>query len=89
MLLEPGEAVLNCPPTFGMYAFDTRLNAGQVIDVPRQPDFSLDLPAIYAAVEQFQPKALFLTSPNNPDGSLTMSELSLKPDPAALAGGAG
>ena len=70
VLLEPGDAVLNCPPTFGMYAFDTRLNNGQVIDLPRQPDFSLDLPALYAAVEQFHPKVLFLTSPNNPDGRL-------------------
>jgi len=29
--LEGGDCVLNFPPTFGMYPFDTRLNAGQVI----------------------------------------------------------
>ena len=57
MLLEPGDCVINCPPTFGMYPFDTLLNAGQVVEVPRRADFSLDLPAIQAAVRNAQPKA--------------------------------
>lgn len=74
VLLEPGDCVINCPPTFGMYAFDTLLNAGQVVDVPRRADFSLDLPAIEAAVADRKPKALFITTPNNPDGSLPMPE---------------
>lgn len=70
VFLEPGDRVLVCPPTFGMYAFDTRLNAGQVVAVPRRADFSLDLPAIRQAVTAQQPKLLFLATPNNPDGSL-------------------
>ncbi len=71
VLLEPGDCVINCPPTFGMYPFDTLLNAGQVIEIPRRADFSLDLDAISAAVDTHRPKAIFLTSPNNPDGSLS------------------
>lgn len=74
VLLEPGERVINCPPTFGMYPFDTLLNAGQVINVPRREDFSLDLAAIQAAVAEFNPKALFITRPNNPDGSMPTAE---------------
>ncbi len=70
LLLEPGDRVVNCPPTFGMYAFDTELNAGRLVEVPRRPDFSLDLEGIRSVVEQTRPKLLFLTSPNNPDGSL-------------------
>lgn len=70
LFLAPGDRVLNCPPTFGMYAFDTRVNGGVVVDVPRQPDFSLDLDAICRAVDEAQPKLLFLATPNNPDGSL-------------------
>ncbi|MEZ0397043.1 MAG: histidinol-phosphate transaminase [Anaerolineales bacterium] len=70
LLLRPGECVLDCPPTFGMYAFDTLLNAGTLIEVPRRPDFSLDLEGIRAAVAAHHPKILFLASPNNPDGSL-------------------
>jgi histidinol-phosphate aminotransferase len=70
LLLEPGDKVLNCPPTFGMYPFDTELNAGRIVDVPRGADFSLDVEGIRAAVAAHAPKLIFLTSPNNPDGSL-------------------
>ena len=67
-----GDSVVNCPPTFGMYSFDAGLSGGKVIDVPRREDFSLDIAGIEAAVLSAQPtpKLLFLTSPNNPDGSL-------------------
>jgi histidinol-phosphate aminotransferase len=68
--LEAGDCVLNFPPTFGMYPFDTHLNAGRVIEIPRRADYSLDLPAIQEAIHAHHPKVLFLTSPNNPDGSL-------------------
>jgi len=70
VLLEPGDCVINCPPTFGMYPFDTLLNAGQVIDIPRRAGFALDMAAIRAAVQSRAPKAIFITAPNNPDGSL-------------------
>ncbi len=70
VLLERGERVLTCPPTFPMYAFDTLLNQGQIISVPRRPDFSLDLEGIQSAVARQSPKVLFLANPNNPDGSL-------------------
>ncbi len=70
LVIEPGDVVLNCPPTFGMYRFDGDLNGARVVEVFRRPDFSLDLPAIEQAALQRQPKLLFLASPNNPDGSL-------------------
>jgi histidinol-phosphate aminotransferase len=69
-LLDPGDCILSCPPTFGMYSFDAELNAARVIEVPRNPDFSLDMQKIREAVAAHQPKILFITSPNNPDGSL-------------------
>lgn len=70
LTIEPGDKIINAPPTFGMYAFDTLINAGQVIDIPRRKDFSLDLDAIRHAVYRDRPKVLFLAQPNNPDGSL-------------------
>jgi histidinol-phosphate aminotransferase len=71
VLLHPGDTVINCPPSFGMYPFSTAVNMGQLISVPRRPDFSLDLPAIEEAVAQYpEAKALFVCSPNNPDGSM-------------------
>lgn len=75
LLIEPGEAILNCPPTFGMYAFDGDVNRAQVIAVPRREDFSLNLEAIERAVHLHRPKLIFLANPNNPDGGLLHPEV--------------
>ena len=74
LLLDPGDCILNCPPTFGMYKFDAEVNAARVISVPRKANFDLDLEGIATAVKQHQPKVLFLASPNNPDGGLLPQE---------------
>jgi histidinol-phosphate aminotransferase len=74
VFLEPDDCILSCPPTFGMYSFDAELNAARCIEVPRHADFSLDMNAIRKAVETYQPKLFFITSPNNPDGSVIDSE---------------
>ena len=73
LFIAPGDVVLNCPPTFGMYPFDTELNGGRVVNVPRRSDFSVDVEGVVSVVEAHRggmPKLLFLTSPNNPDGGL-------------------
>jgi histidinol-phosphate aminotransferase len=70
VLLDAGDRVLICPPTFGMYALDARIYSGVVVECPRNSDFSLNLAGIQKMVEQQQPKILFVTSPNNPDGRL-------------------
>jgi histidinol-phosphate aminotransferase len=69
-LLEPGDCILSCPPTFGMYSFDAELNQARTIEVQRNADFSLDMDGIRKAVKTEKPKILFIASPNNPDGSL-------------------
>lgn len=74
LFLQVGEAVVNCPPTFGMYEFDAALVGGRVLTVWRSADFSIDVAAIEQKVveraESGQPvKLLFLTSPNNPSGN--------------------
>ena len=85
IFIEPGDRVLTCPPTFGMYAFDTRLNAGQIVEVPRRADFSIDLNLIQEAVRSERPKLIFLANPNNPDGSLlTAAEIDALLDLPAL-----
>ena len=68
LFLQPGDAILNCPPTFGMYPFDAALHGADVVSVARHPGFSLDVDAIEDAVLMHRPKLLFVTSPNNPDG---------------------
>jgi len=76
VVLEPGDTIINTPPTFGMYSFDCSINAGQVIDVPRGPAplFQVDVEGIISAVAKHKPKVVFLTSPNNPDGSVMSEE---------------
>jgi histidinol-phosphate aminotransferase len=75
VLLEPNDCILSCPPTFGMYSFDADLNSARCIEVSRHADFSLDMESIRMAVETYQPKILFIASPNNPDGSLIDSKI--------------
>jgi histidinol-phosphate aminotransferase len=82
LFITPGDAIIDCPPTFGMYPFDAALNAARVISIPRRADFSVDVEAIGALFassslsmrgdrgEGEMPKLLFLASPNNPDGSM-------------------
>jgi histidinol-phosphate aminotransferase len=86
IFLQPNDVVIDCPPTFGMYAFDTAINNGRVINIPRRSDFSIDVSAIASVVESpspsgrgdrgegERPKILFLASPNNPDGSVISDE---------------
>jgi histidinol-phosphate aminotransferase len=66
--LSPGDGVINCVPTFGMYSFSTSVCGGRVMDVPRREDFTLDLPGIEDAVGQGA-KVIFIASPNNPTGN--------------------
>jgi len=69
--IEPGDKIIDCPPTFGMYRFDAGINHARVVSVWRNSDFSLDIEGIEEAVAR-EPRAklLFVTRPNNPDGSV-------------------
>ncbi len=68
LLLEPGDKVLSCIPTFGMYKFLTDVAGGQLIELDRTPDYGVDLEAITAATDE-RTKLIFLASPNNPTGN--------------------
>lgn len=77
-VLDPGDKIVDSPPTFTMYEFDAAVNGALVIKVPRKPDFSLNVEEITEVVKQEKPKCIFLTSPNNPDGSVIDDEVLLK-----------
>ena len=70
LFVEPGQAVVVCPPTFSMYRFFAEVNRCRVLSVPRRADFSMDLAAVERAVRENGEDArlLFLVSPGNPDG---------------------
>jgi histidinol-phosphate aminotransferase len=72
LLIEPGDLIVNCPPTFGMYKFDGAINGAETTNIWRWADFSIPVAEIEALFtgEGRLPKLIFVTSPNNPDGSL-------------------
>jgi histidinol-phosphate aminotransferase len=71
LFLKPGDEVINCPPTFGMYPFSTDVCGGRVVDVPRTEDFALDIVGIKKKALTRKAKVIFVASPNNPTGNTT------------------
>jgi len=69
LFLKPGDEVINCPPTFGMYPFSTDVCGGRVVDIPRTEDFALDMAGIKKALTK-RTKVIFVASPNNPTGDI-------------------
>lgn len=74
--VEPGQMVVDLPPTFGMYKWEADVLGAQYVKVPRRADFSVDIDAVEGSVRALEasgvpPKLLFVTNPNNPDGSVT------------------
>jgi histidinol-phosphate aminotransferase len=75
LFLRPGDEVINCPPSFGMYPFCTNVCGGRVIDVPRDAKYDVDVAAVLNAVND-RTKVIFLCSPNNPTGNpISQAEL--------------
>src|SRR4051794_21754418 len=67
--LDPGDELVDFPPSFAMYAFNAQLQDARVVSVPRNDDFSIDVDAALAAITD-RTKLILLTSPNNPTGTV-------------------
>ncbi|WP_047690870.1 histidinol-phosphate transaminase [Vibrio sp. ZOR0018] len=66
---EPNQdAILYCPPTYGMYAISAETFGVERKVVPLTADWQLDLSAIRANLDCV--KLIFVCSPNNPTGNL-------------------
>ena len=50
VFLNRGDAIVDCPPSFEMYAFFARVNGARILAVPRREDFSLDVDAIESVI---------------------------------------
>jgi histidinol-phosphate aminotransferase len=64
----PGRTVLTFEPTYQLHAHIARITGAAVVEVERDPDFSLGIATARAAVESVRPAVTFLCSPNNPTG---------------------
>jgi len=69
-LARPGAVVMAPEPTFVMYRMIATFCNVAYAGVPLQADFSIDMPAMRAAMEEQQPAVIFLAWPNNPTGNL-------------------
>ncbi|MEN8817721.1 MAG: aminotransferase class I/II-fold pyridoxal phosphate-dependent enzyme [Nonlabens sp.] len=68
---EPGkDKTLICPPTYGMYEVSAGINDVEVLKVPLNSDFALDVEEILKQVQDDNGiKILWICSPNNPTGN--------------------
>ncbi|NAX40333.1 histidinol-phosphate transaminase, partial [Vibrio sp. V26_P1S5P106] len=70
---EPNQdAILYCPPTYGMYAISAETFGVERKTVPLTADWQLDLASIEASLDKV--KLVFVCSPNNPTGNLVKRE---------------
>jgi histidinol-phosphate aminotransferase len=71
--LDPGDAILDFPPSFGIYAFVAQQYDSQVIAVLRDERFEIDVEQALGSVTP-RTKLIVLTSPNNPTGNRLPAE---------------
>jgi histidinol-phosphate aminotransferase len=67
--LDPGDELMDFPPSFAMYAFNAQLQDARVVSVPRDDAFRVDVEGALRAITP-RTKLILLTSPNNPTGTV-------------------
>ena len=69
-LARPGASMLALEPSFVMYRMTATLAGMGYAGVPLAADFTLDLPAVLAAIDRHRPALTWIAYPNNPTGNL-------------------
>lgn len=69
--VEKGDSVVVSTPTFSFYRIAAQAQGGEVIDVPRNDDFSVNVSLFADAAADYSAKVAFLCTPNNPSGTVT------------------
>jgi len=73
LFLEAGEMAVTITPTFSMYRHAVKMQRAELIEVPLNADFSLNVDAILSKVTP-KTRVLFLCSPNNPTANQFKTE---------------
>lgn len=73
LTIDPGDEVVVASPTFALYGERAVLRGARMIEVPRLPDFNLDIDAMVQATT-LQTKVITLVSPNNPTGNVITTD---------------
>ena len=69
MYVGSGDKIIDPDPTFGMYSVCAKICGGEVVTVPRDESFEIDLEQTKVAIDEGA-KAIFTASPNNPTGNV-------------------
>ena len=64
------DSLVLLPPTYGMYSVTANLNDVKILEIPLNPDFSLDTDKIIETAGNEHPKVIFICSPNNPSANV-------------------
>jgi histidinol-phosphate aminotransferase len=67
----PGRVALGFEPSYSMHPLLASGTATGWVSVPRAADFTLGLEVAVAAVREHEPAITFITTPNNPTGTVT------------------
>jgi len=67
----PGRRLLTFTPTYSMYPEYARNTHTEWLATPRRPDFTIDLPSAWEAIESLRPDVVVVATPNNPTGTST------------------
>ena len=71
----PGRTAIGFEPSYAMHPLLAAATSTRWVGVPRAQDFSLSLDVAVAAVREHRPAITFVTSPNNPTGTVTPLEV--------------
>ncbi len=67
---NPGtDRVVIFPPTYGMYQVSAAVNDVEVMKVPLDENFDIDIPEVTPLLDDDSIKLIFICSPNNPTGN--------------------
>jgi len=69
LFVNPGDEVIHCVPTFGVYSFSTGLCGGKLVSVSRDTNYDVDIKAVRSAITG-KTKVICMANPNNPTGNL-------------------
>ncbi|NYH50948.1 histidinol-phosphate aminotransferase [Nocardiopsis arvandica] len=66
----PGRVAMGFEPSYSMHPILSRGTGTAWVPVPRDADFRVDVEAALTAIAEHRPSVVFLTSPNNPTGTV-------------------
>src|SRR5687768_5941011 len=67
---RPGAVLMSVEPAFVMFRMIATFTGMSYVGVPLNPDFSLDVDAMLAAIARHEPAVIIIAYPNNPTGNL-------------------